>query len=541
MIPFSRRSLLHPVFTDVPAAKRPQFLPPALLSVLSLLAALLVLALPERCAVPAAAAVVSEGQKIFSANGAEDYAAEAEARKSEPIQSNADPLWPQGPEITAEGACLMDADTGVVLYNKNMDEPLYPASTTKLMTCLIAAQELSLSDTVTISEAAVSAVPAGSSNIGMDIGESITVEQALYGILVGSANEVSNAVAEKVSGSIEAFVDRMNQKAAELGCTHTHFVTTNGLHDEDHYTTAHDLALIARAFFENEVCARIGNTPRCHFEATASQPDDFWLNNKHELITGATPYEGILGGKTGYTGNARQTLVTACRQGSMTLIAVVLKCESPSQYSGTAALFDYGFHNFTELGVAQNETRFANAASVFLESGSSPLAESGPVFSLSEDSRVTVPSRAGFAELVAELAADPENQSFALIQYRYGSTPVGSARLYLNPLKESTLQDISPCGTDAESLSRFVRLRHRILQFSRQLVHRSRGGSVYVNVRACTAAFSLLAGAILLLQLLINYIQSYTRPGRTRRRRWKRIENTGSIGGWRRFPSDRDN
>ena len=182
------------------------------------------------------------------ADPSEDTPAVAEEEVYSPVYDIADPAWPVPPEIAAETAVLMDADTGMILYGKEMHRRMYPASTTKLLTCLIAAERLDLSDTITFSEEAVHSVPADGSKIGMDTGETITVEQALYGIMVGSANEVANAVAEKVSGSMEAFADLMNERAAELGCTDSHFVNAHGYHDDNHYTSAHDLAKIACAF-----------------------------------------------------------------------------------------------------------------------------------------------------------------------------------------------------------------------------------------------------------------------------------------------------
>ena len=262
-----------------------------------------------------------------------DFLEDAQLRKEEPIQSNEIAGWPQGPEITAEAAIVMEAETGTILYSKNIHERLYPASTTKIMTCLLAVENKSLSDTVTFSEDAIFSVPAGASNIGMDVGQSINLEQALYGIMVGSANEVANAVGELVSGSIPSFVDLMNKRAKELGCTDTHFANTNGLQDDNHYTSAYDLALISKAFFDNELLSKVGNTARYHFEATENQPDDFYLNNKHKLITGEIACEGVLGGKTGYTDLARETLVTCAEKDGMKLICVVFMepAERPAQ------------------------------------------------------------------------------------------------------------------------------------------------------------------------------------------------------------------
>lgn len=199
----------------------------------------------------------------------------AEARKTLPVQSNEIENWPSGPQIGAQAAILMDANTGVILYAKNVHERLYPASTTKIMTCLLAMERGNLDDTVKFSHEAVFSVPADGSNMGMDEGEALSLEECLYGIMVASANEAANAAAEYISGSISEFVDLMNLRAKEIGCTDTHFTNTNGLHDPEHYTSVYDLALISSYFFQNEMLCKISNTPRYHFEATATQPDDF--------------------------------------------------------------------------------------------------------------------------------------------------------------------------------------------------------------------------------------------------------------------------
>ena len=320
-----------------------------------------------------------------------DYQAEANARKELPIQSNYTAGWPEGPAIGAEAAILLEAHTGTILYAKNIHEELYPASTTKIMTCLLAVENAGLGDTITFSHDAVFSVPHDGSSIGMDVGESITLEQALYGIMVGSANEVANAVGEHVSGSIPEFIKLMNERAKELGCTNTHFANTNGLQDENHYTSAYDLAMIAKEFFNNEFLCKVGNTPRYHFSPTATQPDDFYLNNKHKLITGDVKYEGILGGKTGYTGLARETLVTCAERNGMRLICVILKEESPLQFSDTVTLFDYGFNNFQIMSIAENDNRYMPDDSLFFESENDVFGKSGSILSLTDGSQLVIP------------------------------------------------------------------------------------------------------------------------------------------------------
>ena len=190
-----------------------------------------------------------------------DYLALAEERKSLEIQSNQIENWPAGPAIGAQAAILLEANTGIVLYAKNVDERLYPASTTKLMTCLVAVEHASMDEMVSFSHDAVFSIEPGSSNMGIDENEALPMEECLYGIMVGSANEVANAVAEHVAGSMDAFAGMMNEKARALGCTNTHFVNAHGLFDENHYTSASDLAIIARAFSRTSFSPRSATRP----------------------------------------------------------------------------------------------------------------------------------------------------------------------------------------------------------------------------------------------------------------------------------------
>lgn len=385
------------------------------------------------------------GQLLSIPVFATDYKEEALARKELPIQSNFTNAWPEGPKIGAEAAIILEAHTGTILYAKNINEELFPASTTKMMTCLLAVENASLSDDITFSHDAVFSVPHDGSSIGMDVGESITLEQALYGIMVGSANEVANAVGEHVSGSIDDFVKLMNKRAKELGCKNTHFSNTNGLQEDNHYTSAYDLALIAQAFFKNDFLCKVGNTPRYHFSPTDTQPDDFYLNNKHKLITGEVKYEGILGGKTGYTGLARETLVTGAERNGMRLICVILKEESPDQFSDTVTLFDYAFNNFSLINVADSDTRYMPNDSLFFESDNDVFGKSGTILHLNNNSSIILPQTATINDtdynvtydLTAEdLAKEPH--AIAKVLYTYEGIDIGNAYVCYKSSKTNT-------------------------------------------------------------------------------------------------------
>lgn len=258
------------------------------------------------------------------------------------------------PAVEAESAILMDADTGVILYEKNIHTRQYPASITKIMTALLAQENCDMDEVITFSHTAVYTVERGSSNIGIDENETLTMEDALYALLLASANEVANGIAEHISGNVDAFADLMNERAKELGCEDTHFINPHGLPDDNHYTSAYDMALIARAFFSYENLSMISGTTFYHINATATQPDEIDLGNHNKMLPGTNRgskyyYEGLVGGKTGYTDIARQTLVTCAERDGVRLICVVMKDESPNQYKDSAALYDYGFANYRKI------------------------------------------------------------------------------------------------------------------------------------------------------------------------------------------------
>jgi D-alanyl-D-alanine carboxypeptidase len=371
-----------------------------------------------------------------------DYQAESEARKSLPIQSNEIENWPQGPEISAEGAILMEANTGTILYAKNIDEKLYPASTTKILTSLVAIENSSLDEMVTFSHDAVFSIEKGSSNMGMDVGQSITMEQCLYGILVYSANEVCNAVGEHIAGSIDGYVEMMNQKAAELGCTNSHFVTTNGLHDENHYTTPRDLATIACAFFSNATLSKMAGTSYYNIPPTDTQPDniDLWTHNS--LTAGTYSYDGYIGGKTGYTSDSRQTLVSCAERDGIKLICVVMREESPNQFLDTITLFDYGFNNFQKMNISENETNYTISDSDLFNTDNDIFFSNDPIIEIDSNDYVIIPKTITFADLTSSLVyetADEENANslLATIHYQYQGTDVGSAAITLTPIQTS--------------------------------------------------------------------------------------------------------
>ncbi len=445
--------------------------------------------------------VFSENSILSHAASYEELMEEMENRKSLPIQSNEIENWPDGPLVGAESAIVMEANTGIILYSKNIHEKLYPASTTKILTCLIAAENSSLDEIVSFSNNAVFSIEKGSSNMGMDVGQSITMEECLYGILVGSANEVANAVAEHIGGSTEEFAEMMNQKAAELGCQDSHFANANGLHNDNHYTSAYDLSLIAKEFFQNELLAKISGTPTQHFEPSENQPDDFILRTHHRLVTQEYPYEGIIGGKTGYTDKARQTLVTCAERNGMKLICVVMKEESPNQFTDTIDLLNYGFNNFEIVNVSENETEFNIDNADFFQSNHDIFGNSKPILSLNKNSYLILPKTAVFKDTVSTISYDVEDEhQIARIDYMYNGIYVGNASV-----------DIT---ADASSSYDFDSSIEEVPEKEEELPEEN---IIFVNIKKILLFVLTAAGILILFFIIKSLLQNYSFSKRRRR------------------------
>ncbi len=280
------------------------------------------------------------------------------------------------PTVSAQGAVLMDAATGQVLFGKNQDQQFFPASITKVMTALLVLERCNLSDVVTFSKTATTNLESGATSLGIAEGDQLTVEQCLYGLLLKSANEIGNGLAEHVAGSVSAFADLMNQRAAQLGCKNTHFANPHGLNNSTHKTTAYDMALIMRAAVQNDTFRKIDTTTSYNFPATKnSGARTITMGHKMMYPTDTRYYAGIIGGKTGYTSLAGNTLVTAVERNGVRLIAVVLK-SAGTHYTDTKAMLDYGFANYTTL---TGRTGSQNAGST--QPGTTGTAASGTVTS----------------------------------------------------------------------------------------------------------------------------------------------------------------
>ncbi len=266
--------------------------------------------------------------------------AQSSASQSSTVQSVTIDESIAKPSVSAEAAVLYDATTRQVLFEKNSTQAMYPASTTKLLTALLAAEKLDMNDTFTFAASAVNDLESGAVTAGMKAGDSMKVQDAMYAMLLRSACEVANGLAEKVSGSQSAFAELMNQRAKELGCTGSNFVNASGLNSSNHYTTAYDMALITAAALDNATVKTVLQTGSYTLPATGSRAA-LTIKTGNKMAAGGTEsYAGYVGGKTGYTSKAGSCLAGEIEYNGHKIVAVVLKSNT-TQYKDSKALFDY--------------------------------------------------------------------------------------------------------------------------------------------------------------------------------------------------------
>ena len=260
------------------------------------------------------------------------------------------------PTVSAEAAILMDADTGQIIFAKNIHTKLYPASITKILTAALALENLKADDIITVSHDAVFTLPVGTSHIALDENEQISVDDLLYALMLPSANDAANVLAEQVAGTQTAFVAMMNAKAQEAGAQNSNFCNAHGLPDENHYTTAYDMAKIMAYALKKPGFLTYSGTTRHQIKPTNKQAETRYLASFHKMINDTSadkwPLENgtVISGKTGWTKISRSTMVTAAENQDTRLICVVLDCANHEACcQDTQALFNYGFCNFNKM------------------------------------------------------------------------------------------------------------------------------------------------------------------------------------------------
>ena len=427
--------------------------------------------------------------------------------------------WPAGPKansLSAASAIVMDADTGLILYSKNMHKVHYPASITKILTALLCIENCSLSETVTFTEDEVLGLESGASNIGTMIGENLTIEQCLYAIMLSSANEVCLGVADYISGDLSSFSNLMNQRAADLGCKNTHFSNPNGLHSDDHYTTAYDMALISREALSNDTFRKVTGTKVAYIPKT-NKYQARTLPNHHNMLHAYTTsnyvYDDCIGGKTGYTSAAQSTLVTYAERDGMTLICVVMRAGSPLQnryfneYTDTASLLDFAFENYQVHDLTVSTTSADEIESpLFTKFNSMFDPETSPL-QMSHNGKITLPVGVDVSSAKQDVVfydnlqqTDVENE-IGTVTYSYGNKTVGSTSFYFTPDYTTssliTAEDIEFTNST---------------KISGESKHAT---SIFIR-------FVVILGVILTLLFIVFYIKVLQRRRRISRRRYSR-------------------
>ena len=336
--------------------------------------------------------------------------------------------WPKGPKVTSSSAIIMEANTGAILYEKKIHDKHYPASITKILTSLIAVENGNMEDTVTFSHDAV--FKTEGTTIARDEGEKMSLEDTIYAVMLGSANECAYATAEHIGGSIKGFVKMMNDRAKEIGCKDSTFCNPHGLPDKKHKTSAYDMAIISREALKNENFRKITGTKTYTIPPTNKHKEETYLVNHHAMLTyyhtGRYIYDGCIGGKTGYTQAAGNTLVTYAEKNGMTLICVVMKTTSDGQYEDTTKLLDYCFDNYQTFKVSEHDRTYS------MDSISKALNFQSvkPYLMVDPDAYVVLPKTAEFSDTTSEVKMDKKSDEIAgSIDYYYGDKKVGEVNI----------------------------------------------------------------------------------------------------------------
>lgn len=344
------------------------------------------------------------------------------------VDSNNWENWPIGPQTYGEANIVMDANTGAILYAKNIDGKAYPASITKVLTMLVALENGKLDDIVTFSKDSVYSVPYSYAHIGMKEGEQISLEDALYGMMLASANEVAYSIGESVGQNLgkdyDWFIEKMNERCKELGGLNSNFINTNGLDDENHYTTARDMALITQELLVNHPeFETISQTLQYTIPATNITSETRTFQQVHKMFYESSEHydERVIAGKTGYTDIAQNTLITCADDGNLKLICVNLKTHGTNVYPDTKNLLNYAFDNFERIDV-------------------STLEKSEKIGSYVDNSFVTVPKGVSFDDLEMKLVENGDKET-ANVVYTYKDTEVGRMEVKLS---QSYVEEVYP-------------------------------------------------------------------------------------------------
>lgn len=413
--------------------------------------------------------------------------------------------YPKAPEIYGGSAILMEAETGAILYEKNSHERLFPASITKIMTGLLAIENLSMDDTVTYTSEMLSALPGDAAKLGVVNGETMSVKDSMYALLLRSSNDVAVGLAYKVAGTEEAFAKMMTERAKKAGTLDTSFMNSTGLEDPNHYTTAYDMALITKTAVNNPVFCQISGTSDYVLGETNKSPEKQSIVNRHRMLVTSDIkyYPYAIAGKTGYTDEAGRTLVTVAKRNGITLVSVIMKSDDEHVFDDTRMLFEYGFNNFSKVNISDNETRFSQNNQDFFVKMSDIFVTTGAMLTIDSNDYVIIPKDYTLDMLKYEIAYE-DNTSLgkvAKITYYCNDLIMGTASLIISKSSdgESTVAPMLNNNNTEET-------NNRVLDV------------IPVNI------WVLVAGIVLLILLVVYIVYLIkTREKRKRNRERKKL------------------
>ena len=365
---------------------------------------------------------------------------EKERDCSIPVASNGWKNWPEGPQTNGGAGIVMDAETGTILYAKNIDGKAYPASITKVLTLLLALENGKPDDIITVSEDAVYSVEYGYAHVGLEPGEEVRLEDMLYAVMLASANEAAYAVGENIGDGYESFLDQMNNRCKELGGKNSHFNNTNGMEDPQHYTTARDMALITRELLMNhpefeEICQTLQYT----IPGTNITDETRTFQQNHKMFYEWNPHynEDVIAGKTGYTDVAKNTLITCAEKDGTKLVCVVLKTHGTNVYQDTQALLDYGFDNFSKVKLNLKDVK-------------------GSIKELPVTDTVMLPNGVDADKVDVKIVQNKDDKSKGRLIYQYAGRQIGNADVELSEkyIEEHETKDKKPLSPEKKKESK---------------------------------------------------------------------------------------
>ncbi len=462
--------------------------------------------------------------------------------------------WPSGPSknsLSCDSAIVMELSTGSVLYTKNIHKKHYPASITKIMTSLLTLENCSLSETLTFTEEEAYGIEMGSSSLYCVPGETFTIEQTLYGIMLQSANEMCLAAADHVAGSVDNFVDMMNARVAQLGLKDTHFMNPNGLHNDKHYTSAYDMACIAREAWKNTAFQKITGTKNYSIGSTNKRKakDIIQLLNHHQMVNGYEhpeyQYKYCVGGKTGYTSMAHSTLVTYAEKDGMQLVAVIMKANSPKQgepneYTDTTRLLNFAFEKYKKYSVNEennsvNENLF-NTFDSYFNTSESPIR-------LASESSIVLPKGVDVSKASQKVTYDKDvklvkgENTIGTVTYTYGGRTVGSTNIIYDNTDSTNHLDEASRELVSNKIQQIETKASKHAAIYQRFLGLRTGFGNFINFfkERIVLLVVILLVLILLILVVTRYLISPQAGRRKRIRRSKRSpQSSGSRGGSRK-------